>query len=245
MKFGKQLEVSANPEWRQYYVQYKKLKRLIKRVAFEVDRAHHKREKSIKNKQLTPANLPRPSDTSPPPLILNIGEKKVTDIDLGEASPLLPNREDMDLEGIADAKREFWEMTNLNLQIANDFYRAKITCIAKTVKEFEQMLKDDEKFHGHVHSRPRSFSHEADRGFAALQEAYDILVDLKAFVNMNHAGFRKIVKKFDKTIKENTLDTFMERLNKEEFYSSSDIDSLLERLFAITSRCVLLWNSLN
>lgn len=35
----------------------------------------------------------------------------------------------------------------------------------------------------------------ADHGFAALQEIYDTLVDLRTFVQINHSGFRKIVKK--------------------------------------------------
>lgn len=34
-----------------------------------------------------------------------------------------------------------------------------------------------------------------DRGFAALQDIYDTLVDLRTFVQINHSGFRKIVKK--------------------------------------------------
>lgn len=34
-----------------------------------------------------------------------------------------------------------------------------------------------------------------DHGFAALQEIYDTLVDLRTFVQINHSGFRKIVKK--------------------------------------------------
>lgn len=34
-----------------------------------------------------------------------------------------------------------------------------------------------------------------DHGFAGLQEIYDTLVDLRTFVQINHSGFRKIVKK--------------------------------------------------
>ncbi len=34
-----------------------------------------------------------------------------------------------------------------------------------------------------------------DHGFAALQDIYDTLVDLRTFVQINHSGFRKIVKK--------------------------------------------------
>ena len=35
MKFGKQLELGTNEAWREHYVQYKRLKRIIKRVVFQ------------------------------------------------------------------------------------------------------------------------------------------------------------------------------------------------------------------
>jgi phosphate transporter len=97
-----------------------------------------------------------------------------------------------------------------------------------------------------------------DNGFAALQEVYDTLVDLRTFVQINHSGFRKIVKKvrkehrrrdalgiadfivslnqFDKTIKAKTLDGFMKRLENEPFYASDDISELLDRIFRLTSK---------
>ncbi|OQR89234.1 divalent anion:Na symporter (DASS) family protein [Thraustotheca clavata] len=232
MKFGKQLELTANVEWRQHYVQYKKLKRLIKRVAFEIERGKQKQEKIEKKRGVSPPNLPRPSH-------IEATSSKIKAAT--EASPLLTSStlssSDLNVEGIEEAKKEFWEMTNANIQIANDFYRAKITSIAKNIKDFESMLRDEGKTaHGHVSTHYPTFSHEADRGFAAIQDAYDTLIDLKAFVNLNHTGFRKIVKKFDKTAGENALESFMRRLNREDFYASNDIDGLLDRLFSITSK---------
>ncbi|KAF0720642.1 Aste57867_156 [Aphanomyces stellatus] len=246
MKFGKQLEITANVEWRQYYVQYKKLKRLLKRVAFEIERGQRKQEKvDKKNKELS-TSLPRPpnvlTSTSSDTLTMTSKGKskaKANHVDSTESTPLLspPGGSDLNLENIADAKREFWEMTNANIQSANDFYRGKITHIAKIVKDFESMLRNEDKAsHGHVSSKPRTISHETDRGFAGIQECYDTLVDLKQFVNLNHTGFRKIVKKYDKTAGESALEAFMKQLNREDFYSSNDIEGLLERLFSITSK---------
>lgn len=105
-----------------------------------------------------------------------------------------------------------------------------------------------------------------DHGFAGLQEIYDTLVDLRMFVQINHSGFRKIVKKvrtqhvcaalylylvlssvsfnvtrmlqFDKTTKEDTSKAFMKRLEKERFYASNDIDLLSDRVFGLTSKYV-------
>ncbi|CAK4078631.1 unnamed protein product [Aphanomyces euteiches] len=241
MKFGKQLEITANVEWRQYYVQYKKLKRLIKRVAFEIERGQRKQDKAEKkSKGYQSPGLPRPPNvvaTDSVSLTASGKSKNKATSEANESTPLLSPPSDLNLENIAESKKEFWEMTNANIQSANDFYRKKVTHIAKIIKDFESMLRDDDNAsHGHVSSKPRTMSHEADRGFAAIQDCYDTLVDLKQFVNLNHTGFRKIVKKFDKTTGENALDGFMKQLNREDFYSSNDIDNLIDRLFAITSK---------
>ncbi|ETV99949.1 hypothetical protein, variant [Aphanomyces invadans] len=245
MKFGKQLELTANVQWRQYYVQYKKLKRLIKRVAFEVERGQRKQEKVEKMfKTQGIADLPRPpnvaSYSSTESLSLTtsgMSKARVGQGEANESTPLLSPQTDLNLANIEDAKREFWEMTNANIAEANAFYRSKVTHLAKIVKDFESMLRDEDKAtHGHVSSKPRTTSHEVDRGFAGIQDCYDTLIDLKQFVNLNHTGFRKIVKKFDKTTGASTLDTFIKQLNHEDFYSSNDIDALLDRLFAMTSK---------
>ncbi|KAF0751456.1 hypothetical protein AaE_006370, partial [Aphanomyces astaci] len=49
------------------------------------------------------------------------------------------------------------------------------------------MLRDEDKAsHGHVSSKPRTTSHEVDRGFAGIQDCYDTLIVLKQF---NHEEF--------------------------------------------------------
>ncbi|RLN99363.1 hypothetical protein DYB28_007106 [Aphanomyces astaci] len=245
MKFGKQLELTANVQWRQYYVQYKKLKRLIKRVAFEIERGQRKQEKvDKKSKTQGVADLPRPpsvtsfSSSDKSLSLTSSGKSKARASQGGdESTPLLSPQVDLNLDNIEDAKREFWDMTNANIADANEFYRSKVTHLAKIVKDFESMLRDEDKAsHGHVSSKPRTTSHEVDRGFAGIQDCYDTLIDLKQFVNLNHTGFRKIVKKFDKTTGGDTLDAFVKQLNHEEFYASHDIDALLERLFSMTSK---------
>ncbi|OWZ23472.1 Divalent anion:Na symporter protein [Phytophthora megakarya] len=208
MKFGKQLEISANPGWRDNYVQYKRLKRLIKRVAFEVEKQQNKQKKL---------------------------QQKMEDVQLqvivDETHPLLKTV----VDEVQDAKDQFWQVLDANLKIVNDFYVGKVVTLTRSVGDFETMLEDEKTPMGHVHTRSRTHS-QAEHGFAALQEIYDTLVDLRTFVQINHSGFRKIVKKFDKTVKAHTQETFMERLNNEKFYASTDIDELLDRVFGLTSR---------
>ncbi|CAI5736352.1 unnamed protein product [Peronospora destructor] len=211
MKFGKQLEISANPGWRDNYVQYKRLKRLIKRVAFEVEK---KQNKQIKLQQK---------------MENNIGDAQAQVI-VDETHPLLKDV----VDEVQDAKDQFWAVLDTNLKIVNDFYVGKAVKLTRCVGEFETMLEDEKIATGHVHARPRTHS-QGDRGFAALQEIYDTLVDLRTFVQINHSGFRKIVKKFDKTVKSHTQEAFMNRLTNERFYAPNDIDELLDRVFGLTS----------
>ncbi|RLN71968.1 hypothetical protein BBJ28_00014275 [Nothophytophthora sp. Chile5] len=176
MKFGKQLEVSANPEWRDYYVQYKRLKRLIKRVAFEVEKQQTKQLK-----------LQQKIESSPEPRLQVV---------VDETHPLLKAV----VDEVQTAKQQFWEVTDANLKIVNDFFVGKIVSLQRSVADFEVVLADEQTPSGHVHSRSRTHSQgEQDEslhhGFAALQEIYDTLVDLRTFVQINHSGFRKIVKK--------------------------------------------------
>ncbi|KAL3668682.1 hypothetical protein V7S43_005978 [Phytophthora oleae] len=209
MKFGKQLEISANPEWRDNYVQYKRLKRLIKRVAFEEEKKQNK-QKKLQQK-------------------MDNGDVQLQVVD--ETHPLLKAV----VDEMQDAKDQFWEVLDANLKIVNDFYVGKVVTLTRSVGEFEAMLEDEKTPTGHVHTRSRTHS-QVDHGFAALQEIYDTLVDLRTFVQINHSGFRKIVKKFDKTIKAHTQEAFMQRLSNERFYASTDIDELLDRVFGLTSK---------
>eukprot|EP01031_Cornospumella_fuschlensis_P043226 gene43227-52839_t len=49
MKFGKQLQLGIYEQWRDYYIQYDRLKRIIKRKKFLADKAAEGQEKIIKN----------------------------------------------------------------------------------------------------------------------------------------------------------------------------------------------------
>ncbi|CAI5730779.1 unnamed protein product [Hyaloperonospora brassicae] len=219
MKFGKQLEISANPEWRDHYVQYKRLKRLIKRVAFELEKQQNAQKKLQHKMELSSGGSSNSATRDVPLQVL-----------VDETHPLLKSVGDE----VQDAKDQFWEVLDANLEIVNDFYVGKIKSLTRSIGDFEALIEDEKISTGHVHTRTRT--HSQDRGFAALQEIYDKLVDLRTFVQINHSGFRKIVKKFDKTMKSHTQEAFMERLTNERFYASTDIDKLLERVAGLTSK---------
>ncbi|KAJ8569059.1 hypothetical protein ON010_g6200 [Phytophthora cinnamomi] len=139
MKFGKQLEISANPEWRDNYVQYKRLKRLIKRVAFEVEKQQNKQKKLQQKLELS-----APGDVQ-------------LQVAVDETHPLLKAVEDE----VQDAKDQFWEVLGANLKIVNDFFVGKVVTLTRSVGEFEAMLEDEKTPTGHVHTRSRTHSQGA------------------------------------------------------------------------------------
>lgn len=135
MKFGKQLEISANPGWRDNYVQYKRLKRLIKRVAFEVEKKQNKQKKLQQKMEH------------------NAGDVQVQVI-VDETHPLLKAV----VDEVQDAKDQFWEVLDANLKIVNDFYVGKVVTLTRSVGDFETMLEDEKISTGHVHTRSRTHS---------------------------------------------------------------------------------------
>jgi phosphate transporter len=157
MKFGKQLETSANAEWREYYVQYKRLKRLIKRVAFEVEKHSTKQEKRKKKKDKK-AKGAAGNDASSTNNANNATDASIQVV-VDEQSPLLANASLTPLVGsgvgwldVQQAEREFWDVTNDNLKIVNDFFVGKIISLRKDVKDFEEGLASEQESHGHVHA---------------------------------------------------------------------------------------------
>ncbi|KAL0586010.1 hypothetical protein ABG067_004333 [Albugo candida] len=244
MKFGKVLENNANVEWRESYVQYKRLKRLIKRVAFEIEKKVVQQQRRASTAlAIDTSNSAGPAAT----LGKIISKSPIFGKNLfvpknHEAQPLLPPQEesirtqntplplqrDYSDEDMVDAKNDFWNVLDENLKIVNDFYLRQIALLRKTVKTFEEDISQEKQSHGHVHARS-----SIEHGFAALQNAYDTLTDLKTFVQTNYTGFRKI---FDKTTKEKTLSSFLKRLELESFYASNEIDHLLDRVFLLTSK---------
>lgn len=70
----------------------------------------------------------------------------------------------------------------------------------------------------------------------AVQSVYIELMQLKNFCRLNGVGFRKIVKKFDKTVNRETLPTLTEKLKTRNFMSSKALDDLIARTTSFISR---------
>lgn len=170
MKFGKQLEISANPEWRDAYVQYKRLKRLIKRVAFEIEKHTRRQERALQQAYgATGASPPRDAAATAVAAALAAASgagnaASISDdadhvrVYMDESHPLLRAA----VDEVQEAKADFWEVTGDNLRIVNDFFTGKIVSLEKSVKDFEESMIDEQNSRGHVHVRGRTLSQGAN-----------------------------------------------------------------------------------
>lgn len=176
MKFGKQLEISANPEWRDSYVQYKRLKRLIKRVAFEVEKKTQKQEKLLLQQQqqaqqsqygtsatVMGSSPPRDFDGNLLAAVAGTGGSPSRPQDVNDAVYLRVMDESHPLlraamDEVKAAMEEFWEVTGENLKVVNDFYIGRIVSLQKSIKDFEESIQDEANSRGHVHVRARTLS---------------------------------------------------------------------------------------
>lgn len=221
MKFGAQLKLKLYSKWKEYYIPYNKLKRMLTR--FDVMRVGKKQRslswsdggeilESPKNGSINLTEAPAPTERTPLAASLEVniydGDQEQDD------SP-------------RDPKEEFYEEVDKALKTVESFYKGKEAELSNMVKQFEDVAGD-------------RYSLEKGLNYPQLRKVYTELVALKDFCSLNKEGFRKIVKKFDKTMGENTLDEFMPRLKQKTFCKSTAPEALLQRVQKLISRDKLL-----
>eukprot|EP00123_Amoebidium_parasiticum_P014325 comp22443_c0_seq1/m.33709 comp22443_c0_seq1/g.33709 ORF comp22443_c0_seq1/g.33709 comp22443_c0_seq1/m.33709 type:complete len:792 (-) comp22443_c0_seq1:35-2410(-) len=197
MKFGKELDQEAVPEWREFYVGYRRLKKLMKKQ--EMRRI--KSATSLANQ----AVLGEGGSGHLGPSSGNLGGS--------ERTPLLTVT--MDHGGSGET---FEEALGKELEAVDTFFMAKL---AECRKDF--VATRNEVREGVVPSaegspvpglrRRRRFKEESPE--ARLLKLYEKVQNLQQYSKLNRTGFRKIVKKYDKTSGEKTLPAFIEKMDKE------------------------------
>ncbi|CAN0197711.1 unnamed protein product [Scytosiphon promiscuus] len=124
---------------------------------------------------------------------------------------------------------EFFGVVDQELHKVDEFYRGKYADLDQVLRDFEARG-----------TMSNSWAVPSGNTLTPLFEAYTEITALGTFVEMNGEGFRKIVKKYDKTMGTEYLDSFLVRLQKTDFYQSKAAESLLERVQGLVSRDKLL-----
>eukprot|EP00126_Sphaerothecum_destruens_P015372 Sdes_comp9351_c0_seq1m823 len=191
MKFGKQIQKESVPEWRDQYVSYKKLKRILKKIDIQLS-------------QLRKASVQTEFSNS---LAISVTEN----------SPLVPHLQNSKHRCVA----EFEDALNSDIFKINNFYAEKEKEIQLLMKEWQMIYKNEAKSlsvsSGTEDSSIRyehiltGHSELAKTVASRLLLVYREVEKLRSYSELNFTGVRKIVKKFDKTTGMNTHDIFLAR----------------------------------
>lgn len=231
MKFGKRLQNGIYQPWKEYYIPYGKLKRLIARRRFILDEMQHE---SFKSNQRSPAQNqskwhmelgPIPTkvmstmvSNEQTPIVASTGPQKYTDFNIK-----LTAKKSIDDSNID----EFFPILSEELHKINTFFLGKLAEIRISVEDIVHKLKNAYRTH---HTR------DQHSDLIILRDIYIELVHLKSYVELNHIGFYKIVKKYDKSFGESTLKNWMLTMNRQPFYTSNDPQIMIDTITEIVSR---------
>eukprot|EP00752_Nemacystus_decipiens_P001911 g1841.t1 len=225
MKYGKQLQINSYGPWMDKYLAYGKIKRMLKRYHFvKMQRREGEEDAELKfaRKQGEPSLLR---------VLARVGGGRGGGGELGAKGGsdfIRMKRQESAEQGMSTAA-EFFGTVDEELHKVEEFYKGKYA-------ELDQILGDCEA-RGNLQN---SWAVPSGNTLTPLFNAYTEITALVKFVEMNGEGFRKIVKKYDKTMGTDFLGSFLERLQKTEFYQSKAAETLLERVQGLVSRDKLL-----
>lgn len=183
MKFGKQIEYYAKPEWSEYYVDYKRLKNQLEYVCQD-RKAFLKAQKQgpfLGAKKTSSDSLPRPASDDNPDLNAPLLEDVVA-------------QDGWEERGNVDLSR-FNEMLTEELEKINDFFLVQVSTaeqrVADVIEDIHRVCDDKDT----TADQRNSYLERIPR---ILTVVLALLEDLDNFSNLNWMAFYKIFKKRDK-----------------------------------------------
>lgn len=228
MKFGKQLVASQYEPWQDKYMPYARFKRLLSRKKFMMDKEASERKAALKQ---TAAAMSSPA--SPGYGTYVDPEVELQQRMASETTPLKavvsPEVEEASLQpDISHANLdEFFVLLDAELKKVDEFFLEKLAELKDAVNHFKRLSH-------HAYS--------SDRGttWNRLQQVFTELTALRDYAMLNVTAFRKIVKKYDKTMGTDALPQFMARLETHPIATSTEPQALIEVIESMVSRDKLL-----
>ena len=174
MRFGKQLELGTYESWKQYYLQYDKLKRVIKKKKFLLDRQNESDSWKIGGIGGMRREFSKPSS-------IQLSQNLSVD----ETTPLTKNNGDKDESGTYSKKP-----SNENV----DFFAVIQSEIEKINKFFVGKLAELRISLDQITSKRRNvyFSHHtsAETDLVRLRDIYIQLAALRSYCDLNQTGIQ-------------------------------------------------------
>ena len=203
MKFGKQLQLLAIPEWRSNYMSYKKLKRILHRLPNSTDdddanpSASDPASAAAIIGTMIEDNASDVSDLSRTASMLDLTQSPPNQSQ-GLGTPLMASSPtDGQARLLAQVEHDFFAVIEDDIARINAFSAAQRASIEQRVTVLTASAA-----HGGAHATPLArfyWSKDSLVDERALREVYCLCTKLRSFAVLNHDGLRKIVKKFDKT----------------------------------------------
>eukprot|EP00940_MAST-03C_sp_MAST-3C-sp2_P003423 g3423.t1 len=231
MKFGKILALNIFKEWSLYYIQYKKLKRFIKRCEFKMGRARtvSSSRSALPKKIFGKAHVDRDADTEgelESLLVVRHSRLSSEEDESTDAVKYPSASQSFDYPSKTKDIEQFFAALDENARVIEAFFVGKLADLKLRLQAIEAEFK-----------RGRAYNENLPLNSDDIADFILQLKALETYQRLNTTGFRKIVKKFDKTMGTRRLAGYMERLKrtnnfaKEIFYRS-----MSKRVERLTSR---------
>ena len=219
MKFGKQLQLGTFEPWSLYYIQYSKLKRIINRTKFI--KTGSKTTEKNKGPATEYSLLRQPSPTG----TIGSGSGKYTGIESGE--PLQAS------SAPSDEDSDFFAVIQSEIDKVNKFFVGKLATLRIALEEITNKRRNAYR------------SHHASTGnegtdLIMLRDIYIELAALRSYCDLNQTGFYKIIKKYDKTMEEETLEKWMKTIEQQPFVMTPEPLQLMNVVTSLVSRAQLI-----
>jgi len=302
VNFGVQLEEGLFPPWKEYYIQYNRLKRLIVKRKFVLDKIAKESEVPVPDRSVSFMSLTKmvsnSSDSNPPVSMVMLNEmtplspgfrtysssdnaKKGKGKEKGNGKGKGKGKEDREDEDMEDGDIAL-EMTSLDIQAKTakvmrggnmyvgvsrisssrsasptelnehslhedtiDFFsviKENVESINRffldKLKELREAIDDIANKRRNAYRTHHSGANQID--LTKLRDVYVQLAALSTYSDLNYTGFYKIIKKYDKTMKEQTLETWMSVIGRQPFATTNEPKQLIEVLGGLVSRDKLL-----
>eukprot|EP01116_Phalansterium_solitarium_P005291 TRINITY_DN1680_c0_g1_i4.p1 TRINITY_DN1680_c0_g1~~TRINITY_DN1680_c0_g1_i4.p1 ORF type:complete len:720 (-),score=201.48 TRINITY_DN1680_c0_g1_i4:270-2429(-) len=219
MKFSNRFQSGIVDDWRENYVSYLKLKRILKRLALDF-------------RKLT-GGVGTPTRASPAARLSRTRSDLLVNNTPGadERKRLLP------AGVVVDPKTEFFSTLDDDLNKVSVFFTSHWDSLASEWGKLEAMgaLSGSLRLSrgGPTASSGASSvtaTGDARPPQAILKDIYIKLIQLKTYCQLNAAAVKKIVKKYDRLALESSWPNYHARLSKEAWTHEADLDDFLERV---------------
>lgn len=219
MKFGLYLKENVVDEWKEFYLQYDKLKRKIRQLA-EVESKAMAPEPHLTGKIGLSLTVPPPTNAAAQPL--GRAGKSAAD---GESDDEDSSGND-DSDPTPPTHEAFFDMLEKEIQKVRTFTDLKVTEIRAKLRDVGKRLKATKGASG---DQPVT---EAVR--KEVDEVGEQFLRLEKYVNLNYTGFHKILKKHDRWLTNPCRSFYLQRLQNHNWTQGdySDVVVTMSQIWA-------------